>query len=70
MFIGYIIGFSNRFFKFFIPYYIPIILLIPLIVDGVTQMFEIRESNNLLRFCTGLSFGCGVVLFFGGLDAP
>lgn len=37
------------------------ILLIPTIVDGLTQLFEYRESNNPLRFITGLLGGLGLV---------
>ena len=35
-----------------------ILLLIPSAIDGLTQLLEYRESNNVLRFITG---------FFGGL---
>ena len=36
-----------------------VLLLLPLIVDGVTQMIHLRKSNNLLRFVTGFLFGIG-----------
>ena len=29
----------------------------PLMFDGTTQLLELRESNNTLRFMTGLMFG-------------
>lgn len=35
------------------------LFLLPLIVDGVTQMIHLRKSNNLLRFATGFLFGIG-----------
>lgn len=38
------------------------ILLIPGGVDGTTQMFGDRESNNFLRAVTGLFLGIGIVL--------
>ncbi len=36
-----------------------IILNVPLVIDGITQHFSFRESNNLLRFITGLIGGVG-----------
>lgn len=30
------------------------IITIPLIIDGLTQYLEYRESNNVLSFITGL----------------
>ena len=36
--------------------YIPI-LMIPLLIDGYTQKWKWRESNNYLRFGTGILFG-------------
>ena len=40
-----------------------IILLIPAAVDGFTQLFELRESNNNLRFVTGFIGGIGLIIF-------
>ena len=37
-----------------------ILLLIPSAIDGFTQFFEYRESNNVLRFTTGLLGGLGL----------
>jgi len=42
-------------------------LLLPGGIDGTTQMFGNRESNNLLRVVTGLLLGVGVVLFAEGV---
>ena len=39
-----------------------IILLISMFIDGTTQFFKIRESNNILRFITGLVGGFGVTI--------
>jgi len=36
-----------------------VLFLLPLIVDGVTQMIHLRKSNNTLRFATGFLFGIG-----------
>ena len=41
--------------------------LLPGGIDGTTQMFGNRESNNLLRVVTGLLLGVGVVLFAEGV---
>ena len=56
-----------------IAYYIPIIytneyvlfgllLCIPAIIDGITQALTKRESNNTLRFITGLIGGIGLMI--------
>src|SRR3974377_1343609 len=46
-------------------------LLVPLLLDGVTQYLGLRESNNSLRMITGLLFGCGfanyLILFLRSL---
>jgi len=39
-----------------------VLLLIPMFIDGITQFFEIRESNNILRFITGLIGGLGITI--------
>ena len=42
-----------------------IILLIPMFIDGTTQFFKLRESNNFLRLITGLigGFAISILLF-------
>ena len=40
-----------------------IILLIPVSIDGFTQFFGLRESNNPLRFTTGFIGGIGLIIF-------
>ena len=37
-----------------------ILLLIPATIDGLTQLFKNRESNNVLRLITGLMGGIGL----------
>jgi uncharacterized membrane protein len=41
---------------------ISILLNIPLILDGVTQAAKQRQSNNSLRFVTGIMSGGGLAL--------
>ncbi|WP_066971457.1 DUF2085 domain-containing protein [Methanobrevibacter filiformis] len=41
---------------------IAVCLLIPCGIDGTTQLFELRESNNILRLITGLSGGIGLMI--------
>lgn len=41
-----------------------LILLVPMIIDGITQFLKFRISNNPLRFITGLigGFGIGILI--------
>ena len=39
-----------------------VILLGPAGYDGITQFFGLRESNNILRFITGLIGGIGLAI--------
>jgi len=36
------------------------LITIPTILDGFTQLLGLRESNNLIRFLTGLPAGIGL----------
>jgi uncharacterized membrane protein len=36
------------------------LLLVPLVADGLTQMFFQRQSTNPLRFATGFMAGVGI----------
>jgi uncharacterized membrane protein len=40
-------------------------LLVPLIIDGVSQASGKRESTNLIRFVTGFLFGFGLQSIVG-----
>ena len=44
-------------------------LLTPMAADGLTQYFGSRESNNSLRFVTGILAGIAVGLLFGRIIA-
>lgn len=41
---------------------IGILLLVPSGIDGITQLFELRTSNNILRLATGLFGGIGLMI--------
>jgi len=42
------------------------IICFPLALDGITQLFKWRESNNIIRFITGIlaGFFCGVGIHY------
>lgn len=42
---------------------ISIILMIPTAIDGFTQFLGLRESNNNLRFASGVIGGIGLIIF-------
>jgi len=42
--------------------FIAILMIIPAFIDGTTQLSGIRESNNILRFITGLIGGIGLAI--------
>jgi uncharacterized membrane protein len=48
-----------------VPWVVSVGLMIPLIVDGCTQFVGLRESNNVLRFISGLIFVPGFYLTLG-----
>jgi uncharacterized membrane protein len=43
---------------------IAVLLLLPAFIDGTTQFFHLRESNNPLRLITGLMGGLGLMIIF------
>lgn len=43
-------------------FYFGILIQLPYIIDGLTQLFEFRESNNTLRFVTGFIGAIGLVI--------
>lgn len=67
----YISMFSYYLFVYFVYVeYTPIIIIIaflmmiPALLDGLTQFFRFRDSNNSLRFTTGLIAGLGFAILF------
>ena len=45
------------------PFKVYVFFLIPIAVDGLTQMVGLRESNWVLRTVTGALFGFATVFF-------
>ena len=43
---------------------VSVLLLFPMIIDGIIQIITSYESNNTKRFITGLLFGYGIVMWF------
>ncbi len=64
---GYIAGFIVLFAGFTLSFPLALLLMAPMIIDGTTQLFGKRESNNYLRLVTGFLFGFSLSLFIGGL---
>ena len=63
----YIGEFSYYFFVYFVyvqynieMFLLAILMVLPTFSDGLTQFFDFRESNNALRFSTGLIAGIGL----------
>jgi uncharacterized membrane protein len=46
-----------------LPWPVLVMFLLPMALDGGTQLFGWRESNDLLRVITGLLFGLGIAWF-------
>ena len=61
--LGGIIGLFLVIYQYRIDLIWSILLLVPLIMDGVIQAFHYRESNNILRLITGFLFGIGLQFF-------
>ena len=66
--------YTAAFIYFFVAAFIPImynmgsiilsvLLITPTAIDGVSQLINERESNNKLRFFTGLLAGLGLAIF-------
>jgi uncharacterized membrane protein len=57
---GLLIGFLGFIglvvFQVHIPLFAAVLLMLPMLIDGISQLFDFRESNNALRLFTGLIF--------------
>lgn len=58
---GMIVSLFSCFF-FRIPLGVAIFILIPMVIDGLVQMFTSYESNNQRRFISGFFFGFGLIM--------
>jgi len=63
LFFGYIIGFILRLIGLQLSLIISLIFVFPLLMDGFTQLFGYRESNNVIRFITGFLASIGLICF-------
>lgn len=66
----YISGITYCIYAYFISIHYTVIslfyatmLFLPCLIDGLTQALNKRESNNTLRFITGLLAGIGIMIF-------
>jgi uncharacterized membrane protein len=72
---GFYIGAFSYFiyvYFFFVEYTITLILIaflmiVPTLLDGSTQLFDLRNSNNILRLFTGLIGGVGLAILIKAL---
>src|SRR5438270_4824877 len=46
-----------------IPWWIWVLMILPMALDGITQLFGLRESTWVLRVITGTLFGLGNIWF-------
>ncbi|MDR2971001.1 MAG: DUF2085 domain-containing protein [Bacteroidales bacterium] len=60
IYIGYIAIFIFAITLTYLPLLWSLLLLFPAVIDGLTQAFYHRESNNILRLITGILFGIGL----------
>jgi uncharacterized membrane protein len=44
-----------------VPILVSILFVLPLLFDGFSQLFGLRESNNLLRLLTGMLCSVGLL---------
>ena len=63
MFIGSLIFVLTKKRMRGIPWWFWILMMMPMALDGTTQMFGWRESDWILRIVTGTLFGAGNVWF-------
>jgi uncharacterized membrane protein len=63
MFIGCLIFVLSKKRMPGIPWWIWILMMLPMALDGTTQMFGLRESDWILRVVTGTLFGFSNIWF-------
>jgi uncharacterized membrane protein len=60
---GLLISLVFGLFHFSIPSTFGIALMLPLLLDGFSQLMSLRQSNNPLRLITGILFSVGCLSF-------
>jgi len=63
MLFGYLLIPIGLFLSIEVPLWLSVALAFPLLVDGFTQKWGWRKSNNTIRCVTGFSFGVGQSFF-------
>lgn len=66
--LGYLFVIPLMIFSIHIPLYIGILLNIPMVLDGYTQLKKWRTSNNTLRIITGLGSGLGMSIIIDSIS--
>jgi uncharacterized membrane protein len=67
LWLGFAVGLLFRFAGLHAPPTFAVALMLPLIIDGLTQLVGYRESNNQLRILTGVLFGIATNMIFLGI---
>jgi len=64
LWLGFVMGLSLRVAGLHMPLLFALALMLPLIVDGLTQLVGFRMSNNQLRLISGVLFGIATNMLF------
>jgi len=67
LWLGFAMGLLFRFAGLHAPLIFAVALMLPLIIDGLTQLVGYRESDNQLRILTGVLFGIATNMLFLGI---
>ncbi|EEI92048.1 hypothetical protein HMPREF0765_2372 [Sphingobacterium spiritivorum ATCC 33300] len=59
--LGYLSTFLFLFGVITMNFWVAVLCMLPTIIDGLTQAYCNRESNNTLRFITGIMAGVGTM---------
>ena len=59
--IGFILFVLVSCFNLSVPSIAAFGLMLPLIIDGISQLFNLRTSNNIIRLVTGILFTPGLL---------
>jgi uncharacterized membrane protein len=64
LWLGFVMGLLVRVAGLHMPLIFAFVLMLPLTVDGLTQLAGYRESNNRLRLLSGVLFGIATNMLF------